>query len=43
MEALGIKVPLVEFGEVSDLRGLINVLYEHVQAANSGQSVGSGV
>ncbi len=28
MEALGIKIPLVELGQVENIEGLVNLLYE---------------
>jgi polyketide biosynthesis acyl carrier protein len=32
MEALGLKVPLVEFGQVSNLQGLVDLLHAKKQA-----------
>jgi polyketide biosynthesis acyl carrier protein len=31
MEALGLKIPLVEFGKVGNLQGLVDVLFEKKQ------------
>jgi polyketide biosynthesis acyl carrier protein len=33
MEALGIKIPLVELGQVENIEGLVNLLYERKMKA----------